>query len=237
MISGEDGAFLFRDLPAGNYRLSAGENAGETDPEAPGFARILTRELRLPLPEDMPLDLVLEPGWSLRGMLDGGDTGARVFVHDARGEVVAMVVCERDPRRPAGKVEFRVDDLPAGPLRVRAEYRTLASALSAPVRLDGTEPALVDLKLEPSEMLRVDIGTDGALPRVVQVSLRNADDSRVEHRELRTIGNDAGSLRAYFNGLLPGRWTLNARDEQGRRAAVDHESTRPGSQIIRLELR
>jgi hypothetical protein len=79
--------------------------------------------------------------------------------------------------------------------------------------------------------------SEGAQPRVVQVELRNADGSRVEHRELRAIAGEPTSLRAYFNGLLPGRWMLSARDEQGRRAAMDHESTRPGSQMLQLELR
>jgi hypothetical protein len=236
-ISDEDGTFRFRDLPAGTYQLSAGENANPQDPEAPRHARILTRELKLPLPEDKPLDLVLEPGRSLRGLLRGADSGARVMVHDTRGELLAMLVCERDPRLPEGLVEFRVDDLPAGPVRVRAEYRTSASPLLEVARLDEDESTLVELKLEPAIMLRVDIGFQGEVPRCVAVELRSCDGTRVEHRELRAIGSEPASLRAYFTGLLPGRCTLLALDEQGRRAALDHEYTQPGSQTIVLQLR
>jgi len=236
-ISGEDGAFLFRDLPPGIYRLAAGESALALDPEAPRLARVVTRELKLPLPEEQPFDLVLQPGRSLRGLLHGADTGARVMVHDSKGEQIAMVVCERDPRLPEGTVEFRIDDLPSGPLRARAEYRSLASPLSEAVRLDDPDPMLLELRLEAAQMLLVDIVSEGAPPRVVQVELQSADGSRVEHRELRAIAGEPASLRAYFNGLLPGRWVLSARDEQGRRAAMDHESTRPGSQMLQLELR
>jgi len=236
-ISGEDGSFQFRDLPAGLYQLSAGENANPLDPEAPRHARILTRELKLPLPEDTNLDLVLEPGRSLRGLLRGADSGARVMVHDTRGEMLAMVVCERDPRLPEGLVEFRVDDLPAGPVRVRAEYRTSASPMLEVARLDEDVSGLVELKLEPATMLRVDIGFEGEIPRCVAVELHTSDGKRVEHRELRAIGSEPASLRAYFTGLLPGRCTLLALDEQGRRAALDHEPTQPGSQTLVLKLR
>lgn len=236
-ISGEDGSFQFRDLPAGLYQLSAGENANPLDPEAPRHARILTRELKLPLPEDTNLDLVLEPGRSLRGLLRGADSGARVMVHDTRGEMLAMVVCERDPRLPEGLVEFRVDDLPAGPVRVRAEYRTSASPMLEVARLDEDVSGLVELKLEPATMLRVDIGFEGEIPRCVAVELHTSDGKRVEHRELRSIGSEPASLRAYFTGLLPGRCTLLALDEQGRRAALDHEPTQPGSQTLVLKLR
>jgi hypothetical protein len=159
------------------------------------------------------------------------------MVHDARGEMLAMVVCERDPRLPEGTVEFRVDDLPAGPVRVRAEYRTSASPMLEVARLDGADPLLAELTLEPATMLRVDIGFQGEVPRCVAVELRSSDSTRVEHRELRAIGSEPASLRAYFTGLVPGRYKLLALDEQGRRAAMDHESTRPGSQTIRMELR
>jgi hypothetical protein len=104
-------------------------------------------------------------------------------------------------------------------------------------RLDEDESTLVELKLEPAIMLRVDIGFQGEVPRCVAVELRSCDGTRVEHRELRAIGSEPASLRAYFTGLLPGRCTLLALDEQGRRAALDHESTQPGSQTIVLQLR
>ena len=96
----------------------------------------------------------------------------------------------------------------------------------------------MELRLEPSCTLRVAVrpASGAALARVVALELRSQDQQRVEQLVLRAIEAAPASLDGYFTGLGPGRYSLLARDEQGRRAQAECVVEQAGSQLLSLVL-
>lgn len=193
---------------SGRYELrhAPGRGVVQVSATAPGFARLLRRDIELTTEQPIALDFALTPGWSVSGVVVDPEGQP---IHEARVEVWpntaadAAFVTATDPTGT-----FEALGLAAGPHRVRASARGFQTAEIAEVAAGQ-----MDVRLVLSLRGRVEVRAttpEGLVLRNYQLNVYRYFDDRggqigfVADVPERTVRLDGFTERAPLAGLPAG---------------------------------
>jgi hypothetical protein len=215
--TGDDGAFEFDHLEPASYRVQVGQ-AGSRDERAAAYGQAVREGIAVREDGREHVELRVSKACVLTGAIryEDGTSGAgiEVFARDGNGALVhwdRLAITD-----PAG--EFRIDGLGAGKVTVFARGVGYASRESAPVTLEPTHPANVDLVLENATRLYVDV-KDAKGNSLSRVQVRVFDE---RGRDCNVDVDDASpddELDGYLEATLPpGTYRVVARHKDGSSA-------------------
>jgi len=160
----------------GHYELrhAPGRGVVQVSATAPGFARLVRRDVELTTEQPITLDFALSPGWTLRGTVVDAEGQP---IHEARVEVWPSQIADAAFLAASDLTgAWEVQGLAAGPHRVRASARGFQTAEVAEVAAGQA-----DVRLVLPRRGRVEVRAttpDGGVLRDYQLSIHRYFDDR-----------------------------------------------------------
>ncbi len=215
----DDGVFVFEDLPAGTYELTATHHSNWGGPS--GAVELGgARRTGLELAEGGALtgiELRLEEAGAITGIVRDASgvpvVGARVTARDSEGNTQRMNTSSD------GVGRYRVTNLAPGTWTVLAQSGTQVSAESAPVRVASKSEDQVDLVLREGTLLHVVV--EDAEGKVVGASLSVRDERGRDQTRYSKDPRTSEAAPGWMIGpLASGTYTVTATNHDGVNATA-----------------